>query len=301
MARKALTDGLIKFDETQGYRGAVQKLDISGDWGVKLADVKALSDVAVAARGRARGERSVGAHRAAARARAGRRGLEGSPIGIIPIDGVKWAKAAAGPDRGKTPARVEPGARPPATWSMSSRRQGRRQVPPAPDSGNLRRASSRWTRWTGRVLAMVGGFSFDQSQFNRATQALRQPGSVVQAVRLCGRARQRLHALDRRDGCADRDRHGSGRRVEAGKLFAQVLRPADAALRHRAFAQRDDGAARAGRRHAADRRICQALRRLRRHADLSVVRARRRRDHRDAHGDRPIRCSRTAASASSRR
>ncbi len=30
---------------------------------------------------------------------------------------------------------------------------------------------------TGRVLAMVGGFSFDQSQFNRATQAQRQPGS----------------------------------------------------------------------------------------------------------------------------
>jgi hypothetical protein len=29
--------------------------------------------------------------------------------------------------------------------------------------------------WTGRVLAMVGGFSFDQSQFNRATQALRNP------------------------------------------------------------------------------------------------------------------------------
>ncbi len=25
--------------------------------------------------------------------------------------------------------------------------------------------------WTGRVLAMSGGFSFDQSQFNRATQA----------------------------------------------------------------------------------------------------------------------------------
>jgi penicillin-binding protein 1A len=31
--------------------------------------------------------------------------------------------------------------------------------------------------WTGRVLALVGGFSFDDSQFNRATQALRQPGS----------------------------------------------------------------------------------------------------------------------------
>ncbi|MBB2159472.1 penicillin-binding protein 1A [Gluconacetobacter sacchari] len=30
---------------------------------------------------------------------------------------------------------------------------------------------------TGRVLAMVGGWSFGQSQFNRATQAMRQPGS----------------------------------------------------------------------------------------------------------------------------
>ncbi|MFY7779444.1 MAG: penicillin-binding protein 1A [Elstera sp.] len=30
---------------------------------------------------------------------------------------------------------------------------------------------------TGRVLALVGGLSFDQSQFNRATQAKRQPGS----------------------------------------------------------------------------------------------------------------------------
>jgi len=30
---------------------------------------------------------------------------------------------------------------------------------------------------TGRVLALVGGWSFEQSQFNRATQANRQPGS----------------------------------------------------------------------------------------------------------------------------
>jgi penicillin-binding protein 1A len=30
---------------------------------------------------------------------------------------------------------------------------------------------------TGRVLAMAGGWSFDKSQFNRASQALRQPGS----------------------------------------------------------------------------------------------------------------------------
>ena len=32
--------------------------------------------------------------------------------------------------------------------------------------------------YTGRVLAMSGGFSFKQSEFNRATQAYRQPGSA---------------------------------------------------------------------------------------------------------------------------
>ena len=32
--------------------------------------------------------------------------------------------------------------------------------------------------YTGRVLAMAGGFSFKLSEFNRATQAKRQPGSA---------------------------------------------------------------------------------------------------------------------------
>ena len=35
---------------------------------------------------------------------------------------------------------------------------------------------------TGRVLALVGGFSFDQSQFDRATQAMRQPGSSFKPI-----------------------------------------------------------------------------------------------------------------------
>src|SRR5438445_10073294 len=45
MARKAMVAGLVKFDEEQGYRGPVSKLDISGDWGVKLADITSLSDI----------------------------------------------------------------------------------------------------------------------------------------------------------------------------------------------------------------------------------------------------------------
>ena len=42
---------------------------------------------------------------------------------------------------------------------------------------------------TGRVLAMQGGFSYQHSVFNRATQATRQPGSSVQALRLCNGTR----------------------------------------------------------------------------------------------------------------
>ena len=36
--------------------------------------------------------------------------------------------------------------------------------------------------FTGRVQAMVGGFSYDQSEFNRATQAQRQPGSSFKPI-----------------------------------------------------------------------------------------------------------------------
>ena len=35
---------------------------------------------------------------------------------------------------------------------------------------------------TGRVLAIVGGFSFSLSQFDRATQAKRQPGSAFKPL-----------------------------------------------------------------------------------------------------------------------
>ena len=45
MARKTMVAGLVNYDEAQGWRGAISKLDISGDWGVKLADVKSLSDI----------------------------------------------------------------------------------------------------------------------------------------------------------------------------------------------------------------------------------------------------------------
>src|SRR4029079_2731695 len=35
---------------------------------------------------------------------------------------------------------------------------------------------------TGRILAMVGGFSYPLSQLNRTSQALRQPGSSIKPL-----------------------------------------------------------------------------------------------------------------------
>jgi penicillin-binding protein 1A len=82
---------------------------------------------------------------------------------------------------------------------------------------------------TGRVLAMVGGFSFSQSEFNRATQAYAPAGFVLQAVRLRGGARQWLHAgvggarrADQRSGSGNQD--WSRRTMAASSAGPSTLR-----------------------------------------------------------------------------
>src|SRR3974390_701071 len=44
-ARQTMVNGLVNFDESQGYRGAITSIDPTGDWGVKLAELKSLSDI----------------------------------------------------------------------------------------------------------------------------------------------------------------------------------------------------------------------------------------------------------------
>ena len=116
--------------------------------------------------------------------------------------------------------------------------------------------------YTGRVLALAGGFSYDESQFNRATQALRQPGSsfkpFIYAAALDNGYTPSSVVLD---APIEIDQGAGRRHLAAGELRQEVLRPADAALRHREVAQRHDGAARPGHGHAADLRIRPPLRR----------------------------------------
>jgi penicillin-binding protein 1A len=176
IARKSLCDALVKFDETQGYRGAVTKIDISGDWGPKLADVRALSDIpwrlAVVLDVTDQSAR-IGFQPAR---EPGGAVVRDRQIGNVPLEGVKWAKAASGPGRNKAITKVSSVLSPgdviyvePLPKDETQYRL--RQIP------EISGAMVVMDPNTGRVLAIVGGFSFDQSQFDRATQAMRQPGS----------------------------------------------------------------------------------------------------------------------------
>ncbi len=187
MARKTMAAGLVNFDEAQGWRGAMSKLDISGDWGIKLADVKSLSDIAP-------WRLAVVLETSDQSARIGfqpGRELGGTVIkdrqtGNITLDGVRWARSAAGPARGKAPTAVSQVLSPgdviyadPLIARDGSLVEGQYRLRQLPEISG---AMVVMDPWTGRVLAMVGGFSFDQSQFNRATQAYRQPGSTIKPI-----------------------------------------------------------------------------------------------------------------------
>jgi penicillin-binding protein 1A len=186
MARKTMAAGLVNFDEAQGWRGATSKLDISGDWGVKLADIKSLSDISPwrmavvletsdqSARIGFQPSHELGG--AIARER---------QTGLITLDGVKWAKPV-GAARGKTQASVAQILSPgdviyadPLFGKDGNPIEGQYRLRQLPEVSG---AMVAMDPWTGRVLAMVGGFSFDQSQFNRATQAYRQPGSTFKPL-----------------------------------------------------------------------------------------------------------------------
>src|SRR6201988_508736 len=185
-ARKTMVAGLVKYDEAQGYRGAISKLDVSGDWGVKLADIKSLSDISP-------WRMAVVLETSEQSARIGfqpTRELGGAiskerQTGIITLDGVKWAKGAAGPTKGRTPTSVSQVLSPgdviyaDPLFKDGNPVEGQYRLRQLPEVSG---AMVVMDPWTGRVLAMVGGFSFDQSQFNRATQAYRQPGSSFKPI-----------------------------------------------------------------------------------------------------------------------
>ncbi len=172
MARKVLLDSLIRFDRERGWRGPVQKINIlAGEWGKQLAAIPALVDVAP-------WRLAVVLEASAAQVRVGfqpnkaRSGEVGSEreTGIIPAAQMQWATSRKGsPLSAGDVIYVEPVGEQKGVYAL-------RQVP------EIEGGMVVMDPYTGRVLAMVGGFSFSASVFNRATQAFRQPGSSFKPV-----------------------------------------------------------------------------------------------------------------------
>jgi len=173
MARQSLKEGLIKFDRQRGkWRGPVAKIDLGADWGVPLAEVEKLQDIeewslAVVL--------EAGTSEAVVGVQPGRlvsgKLSDERVTGKLFLETMKWARV-----NGRAPGAVSDALSvgdvvyvqasdvAPGSFEL-------RQVPEV--SGAL----VAMDPYTGRVLALAGGFSFAESEFNRATQAWRQPGS----------------------------------------------------------------------------------------------------------------------------
>ena len=240
MARKALVDGLVRFDEAHGWHGALKTIDLGQDWGVPLADVPAYGDVkpwqlAVALDVSGNGIR-IGLQPERDKSGAV---VQERQTGTVTPDGLRWT--------GRAPkALVKPGdvfyVEPVAGRAGEYRL---RQIPEV--SG----ACVAMDPFTGRVLAMVGGFSFDESEFNRATQAQRQPGSsfkpfVYSAALDNGYTPSSLIL----DAPVSIDQ-GTGELWTPENFEGKSGGTHTLAVRRRAFDQPDDGEAGARPRHAA--------------------------------------------------
>lgn len=174
-ARRALQDGLIRFDKIRGWRGPFAKLEAKDEWGKELSKVKGLRDLPEWKLATILDMDETGARIGLKPARQVSGALSKKRIeGKIPLSEMEWARWAKGEKRGRPVTQpsdileigdvvfVEP---------TSDGNYTLRQVP------EIEGAITAMDPYTGRVLAMVGGFSFADSEFNRASQANRQPGS----------------------------------------------------------------------------------------------------------------------------
>jgi penicillin-binding protein 1A len=168
-AEKSLRNGLIAYDQTHGWRGPIRKIRVDA-WqedlnvlnvplGVPTWRLAAVLDVA--------DDHAV-------------IGLRDGTTGTIPFEQMKWARKNLPDQRFGLPPKsvsdvLEKGdviAVEKVKDDAADETYALRQVP---DVGG---ALVALDPHSGRVRALVGGFDYDSSQFNRATQAQRQPGSA---------------------------------------------------------------------------------------------------------------------------
>jgi penicillin-binding protein 1A len=174
-ANKALRDGLITYDRRHGWRGPLARITAGSDLEARFAQLPPmpglLDEWQVALVEAVSPEKAVIM-------------VKGGVTGAIPMSELRWAHSVlpeqhVGPPPKDATAVLHPGdiiavelvkangdgvAYPDGTYGL-------RQIP------NVEGGMAVLDPHTGRVLALTGGFSYARSQFNRGTQAMRQPGS----------------------------------------------------------------------------------------------------------------------------
>ncbi|MDB5438346.1 MAG: pbpY [Caulobacteraceae bacterium] len=152
-AQTALMDGLERYDRRHGWRGAFAHAAPGEDW-----KAKALAQPAPSERGNWRAAEITLVNGGEVRVQTASEGATGA---LIAAD-VAWAKAGRGLNAGDL-VFVEKDAAS-GGWKL-------KQVP------LVNGALVALEPYSGRIVSMVGGYSYSLSKFNRATQAWRQPGS----------------------------------------------------------------------------------------------------------------------------
>ena len=153
IATESLRDGLIDYDKRRGWRGALKNIEYSENWfdkfkeyqlektlGWEVAIVKKISKFSVIIE------------------------TENKENGSIKYDDISWTKKEF-KDLFEIGDVIY-------VKNINDNIFSLKQLPRV--NGGI----VVMDPYTGRVLALSGGFSFKKSEFNRATQALRQPGSA---------------------------------------------------------------------------------------------------------------------------
>jgi penicillin-binding protein 1A len=188
IARKTFVDGLIAYDHRHGFRDVVKKIELDGDWGKTLGAMNVWGDIdpwrlAVVLEAN-KDTAKIGLR--PTRTSAGKLSEE-RETGIIPFSEVKWARPRLKNGMGGSPRVLTDVLKPGDVIYVSPREptdaetdvKGQWSLQQVPKiSGALVAMDPH----TGRVLALIGGFSFAESQFDRAVQARRQPGSSFKPI-----------------------------------------------------------------------------------------------------------------------
>jgi penicillin-binding protein 1A len=161
-AAQALRDGLVRFDGGRGWRDLGMSVDLSKDWAGQL-------DRAPVGVGFPEWRKAVVLSKGGGEATIG---FTNGSTGALP------ASAASMPVRGVGGSAFD-SLKPGMIIIVKQTAPGSYQLRSVPEiSGGMVAEEVH----TGRVLAMQGGFDVVGSSYNRATQALRQPGSSFKPI-----------------------------------------------------------------------------------------------------------------------